>query len=240
MIKVFKLFGIDVLLHWSLVVLFVLVCPTIYSVAMKHNAGSVESAVIAMVVSVLFVVSVLAHEFAHALAGRRLGIKFSRITLFALGGMAQMDSGLMSPRVEFLMAGAGPLCSVGIGGVMWVIGSVFNLGNGLGLVCGFLFSINLLLGLFNGLAFFLFPSDAARMLRAGIWGATGNFTLATRLAARLGQGGAIGFCVLGLVMALGVKVPLFGTGVVNGIWTAVIGFFLLNLATAELKSVKDE
>ena len=238
MIRAFKVFGIDVFLHWSLGILFCLICPAIYGTALKHTGDSVESVVLSLLIGVLFVGSVLWHELAHAITGGYLGVRFSKITLFALGGAATMDSGLISARREFLISAAGPVSSLVLGGLCWAVGSVLNLGVGMGLVFGFLFSINVILGLFNGLAFMLYPSDGARLLRAAIWGATGNYALATKIAARLGQVGAAGFCVLGLVMALGVKVPWFGSGVINGLWVAVIGFFLFKLATNELKTVE--
>jgi CBS domain-containing protein len=86
----------------------------------------------------------------------------------------------------------------------------------LGLMNGALAVFNLLPG---------FPLDGGRVLRAGIWGATGNLLSATRIASSFGQG--LGF----LLILWGVmRFILGGTSGLGGIWIALIGWFLVQAA----------
>ncbi|MEZ4732760.1 MAG: CBS domain-containing protein [Caldilineaceae bacterium] len=64
------------------------------------------------------------------------------------------------------------------------------------------------------------------MLRSILWAATDNLKRATRWASGVGQVVAWLFIIIGVAMALGVQIPFFGTGFINGLWLAFIGWFL--------------
>src|SRR5690606_8733133 len=96
--------------------------------------------------------------------------------------------------------------------------------------CFWLGPLNVILGIFNlvpGL-----PLDGGRVLRAARWGATGDMVRATRWASSAGRAFACLLIATGFAMALGVRVPFFGTGLVGGLWLALIGWFLNNAAVA--------
>jgi len=57
-------------------------------------------------------VSIILHEFAHALVARRYDLAIAGITLFVFGGVAEMTEEPKSATAEFMMAIAGPLLSV--------------------------------------------------------------------------------------------------------------------------------
>jgi predicted transcriptional regulator len=89
-------------------------------------------------------------------------------------------------------------------------------------------SINVILGVFNLIPGF--PLDGGRVLRSIIWAITDNLRTATRWASYVGQGIAWVMITGGIAMVFGIRIPLFGQGVVNGVWMILIGWFLNNAA----------
>lgn len=238
--------GIEVDVDWSLLIIFFLITFSLAAGVFPtwHPDWSPMLAwTTALAAAVLFFASVLAHELSHAIVGRANGVQIGRITLFIFGGMAHMEREPPSWRAEFWMAIVGPLTSLVLGfGFFWLavlVGGPFEmypdnphqalaaLGPTATLLA-WLGPINILLGLFNLVPGF--PLDGGRVLRALIWGATGNLRLATRWASRAGQGFALLLMATGLVMMLGMQVPFFGEGFINGLWLAFIGWFLNTMA----------
>ncbi len=165
--------------------------------------------------------SVLAHELAHSLVALRQGIKVNSITLFVLGGMAAIDREAPSPRGAFWVAVAGPLLSLSLFFVLQTLSSwtpeeeaLISLG------LGTLASINLALGVFNLLPGL--PLDGGQILKALVWGWTGDRHKGMLWAARSGQALGIGLIALG--------VWAFLVGSFGGLWLGLLGFFILNTA----------
>ncbi len=249
-----RLAGIDVYLDWSLVIIFALVAVSLGGGAFPawHPSWAVGTAwATAVAAAVLFIASVLVHEISHALVGRAFGIEIPRITLFVFGGMAQMREEPKAWRPELLMAIAGPLTSAALGfvfiGLAWASAGPLHLGEAedpralveaLGpwpTLLLWLGPINIVLAIFNMVPGF--PLDGGRVLRAVIWGMTGNLHRATRWAAFCGQLIAWLLIAAGLAMALGVRLPWFGTGLFSGLWLALIGWFLNNAAAASYRQL---
>lgn len=248
-----SLFGIEIAIDWSLAIIFLLIA---FSLAMgvfpdwHPDWSPALSWVTAIAAAVVFFASVLAHEFSHALVGRRIGVDVRRITLFMFGGMAHMENEPPSWRGEFLMAIVGPLTSLVLGLVfLWLAGVVHGpipfdrddpaaalatLGPVVTVLL-WLGPVNILLALFNLVPGF--PLDGGRVLRALLWGATGNPQLATRWASVAGQ--AFGWVLIaaGIVMIFGWSVPIFGTGFVGGLWLIFIGWFLSAAAVASYRQL---
>jgi Zn-dependent protease/CBS domain-containing protein len=177
-------------------------------------------------ISVLFFVSVLAHELSHALIARRFGIQVRDITLFIFGGAATLEGEAKTPREEALIALAGPVCSIVLGAVLvggsLVIGQrhVADIAAGLGF-------LNVSLALFNLIP--AFPMDGGRVLRAVLWRIRGDQFAATRGAAVVGR--LFGYALI----TFGVWWAFTGepNGVnFSGVWLAFIGWFISNAAGA--------
>jgi Zn-dependent protease len=180
---------------------------------------------IALVTAGLFFGSVLAHELGHALLALRNRIPVKGITLFIFGGVAEIGKEPDAPGVEFRIAIAGPLVSLGLGalfGGLWLVGRDLSV---LGTASFYLMSVNLLLAGFNMVPGF--PLDGGRVLRAIVWRVTGSLRRATQIASFSGQMVAFGFIGFGLL-------SFFGGNAINGLWLAFIGLFLRNAAAGAL------
>jgi Zn-dependent protease/CBS domain-containing protein len=240
-----RLFGISIHIDWSWLLIFFLITWNLAtSFAQVHPAwGSALTWSVAVAAALLFFASVLAHELAHALVAKAQHIPVRNITLFLFGGVSNIEHDPPSPRAEFLMAIVGPITSI-------VLGIVFLLAAGLGVgamgdaaanpaalaarldplttLLLWLGPVNLILGIFNLVPGF--PLDGGRVLRSILWAATKNLRTATRWASWIGQAIAWLMIVGGIAMIFGTQLPFFGTGVVSGVWLAVIGWFLSNAA----------
>jgi Zn-dependent protease/predicted transcriptional regulator len=191
---------------------------------------------VAALTAVLFFVTLLLHELSHALMAQALGIPVRSITLFALGGIAQMERDASSARSEFLIAIVGPIASFVIGiaclgiasSLGWSPDPALTGGGVTGGILGWLGSINILLAVFNLIPGY--PLDGGRILRAILWGYYGDGVRATRSAARAGQ------VVAGLFIAFGLLQFFLGAGL-GGLWLAFIGWFLLSAAQASYAEV---
>lgn len=166
--------------------------------------------------AVLLFASVLVHELGHAVAARRYGIRTRGIILFLFGGVAQIGRDPPTPASELAVAAAGPITSIALGAVCWVLAQLTG-GSALGAIIAYLAWVNAALAVFNLIPGF--PLDGGRMLRALLWRVTGSLERATRIAARGGQAVAL------LMIALGVF-WVFTGNVANGVWFVLIGWFL--------------
>ena len=180
--------------------------------------------------SLLFFGSVLAHEMSHALVARRFGLRVRDITLFIFGGATSLEDEAKRPRDEAVMAAAGPVTSLVIGLVLVGIGLVVAQEQ-VRAIAGSLGVINVFLGAFNLIPGF--PMDGGRILRAILWKVRGDRYAATRNAATVGR--AFGY----LLIALGVLLILQNE-TFNGIWLALIGWFLSNAAEASVAQLSVE
>jgi stage IV sporulation protein FB len=87
-------------------------------------------------------VSILVHEFGHALVGRRLGGGYATIELWALGGLAYNHGGKFTKSGRFWMIAAGPGAGFLLGFLVFLIMvAVFGLSDAAGLAGLSLFGI---------------------------------------------------------------------------------------------------
>jgi Zn-dependent protease len=174
---------------------------------------------------------VLLHELSHSLVARARGLPVAGITLFIFGGVSTIQGEAEEPGDEFWMALVGPLTSFAIAAAAWLLLRLMGSGRTpSAAVLNYLAYANLALGVFNLIPGF--PLDGGRVLRALLWGVLHDLRQATRIAAGIGKGIAYLFIAGGVFMGFGT--PFFGlrADVLNGIWLAFIGWFLLNAANA--------
>lgn len=233
-IRVGNLFGIPFYINPSW--FFVLGLVTLsYSTNLKAEfaqqlPGS-TSLLLGFLVAIIMFASVLAHELGHSLVAIAQGIKVKSITLFIFGGLASLEKESDTPLQAFLVAIAGPVVSLLLFGFLTVAGLNLSVSAPLERVISLLAYINLALGLFNlipGL-----PLDGGNVLKAIVWQITGNPNKGIIFASRFGQF----FGWLAVIMgALGI---LSGNG---GIWTLLIGWFLLQNAgfSAQYATVQEK
>jgi Zn-dependent protease len=232
-IKVGSIGGSDVLVSgsWFLVagLIAVITAPAIEEAepglgGLKYVAG--------LMLAVLLYLSVLAHEASHAYMARRYGLPVSHITLQFFGGMTHIEGEPESPRQEFWVSVVGPLSSLFVAGVAYLaylvasdglIGLAFS---GLALTNLFVGFVNLVPGL---------PLDGGRILKAMVWGATGNTFRGTIVAAWGGR--VVALLALGFPF---LTAALFGgkPNTIDFIFAGVISIFLWSGATHALESAR--
>ncbi len=169
--------------------------------------------------AVIFILSILWHEMAHALMALHYRIPVKRIVLHLFGGVAFIARDPERPAHEFWIAILGPLSSLSLA---LIFGALGNLPDLTGAICRWLALINLTLAIFNLLPGF--PLDGGRVLRAALWYFGGSYRKATRQASRVGQGMAALFVFFALL--------LFLEGFwFNALWFVLIASFLYGAAS---------
>lgn len=227
-VRLGRILGVEIFLHPSWFLLAGLIA---FILGQGFSSGSPSfsgagAVVLGLMGAVLFFASLLAHELAHSVVAERKGIPVHRITLFLLGGAAQITREPSTAGDEAKIALAGPALSVVLGVLLLGLGLVADQVGALAgaALFGTLGAINLLLAAFNMLPGF--PMDGGRVLRAAIWAGTHDLAKATRIAATAGR-------VIAIVMiGGGASLALLGALPVNGIWLVLIGFFLYQSAHA--------
>ena len=236
-LKIGRVAGVPIAIHVSWVIIAVLLTLSLAAHFRATNSqwGGEAIWVCAVLAALLFFVSIVVHELSHAAVARSRGVPVKGITLFALGGIAQIEREAADAKTEFWMGIVGPLTSAVIGAVCLGFALVFGWepgtepGSPAVAILKWLGYINLLLAAFNMIPGF--PLDGGRVLRAALWWKKGNRLGATRTAARLGEMVALGFIFLGVVRFF------LGAGI-SGLWLAFIGWFLLNASRENYQQVE--
>src|SRR5512137_1227506 len=116
-IPLFKLFGFQVWIDVSWLVIAVLVTWTLAVGWFPNDFHGLTTStywLMGAAGAIGLFASIIFHEFTHSLVARRYGLPMRGITLFIFGGVAEMTEEPESPQVEFSMAIAGPLSSVAL------------------------------------------------------------------------------------------------------------------------------
>jgi Zn-dependent protease/predicted transcriptional regulator len=250
--RIGRIFGISIRVDWSWLLIFFLVSWNLSSLLGQTHEdwGAGMHWALAIGAALLFFASVLAHELAHSLVARAQGTPVANITLFLFGGVSNIQREPDSPKNEFWMAILGPITSFVVGAIFLGL-ALISAGpieaswtnptealaqlSPLAILLGWLGSVNITLGLFNLIPGF--PLDGGRVLRSILWAASDNLRRATRWASWVGQGIAWLMILGGIAMVFGASIPLFGSGLTNGVWLIFIGWFLHNASTRSYQQV---
>ena len=233
-VRIGRIAGIEVGLHWSLAIVFALIVWTLAGQVLPSVVpDQPQSAywLVSVIAVFLFYASLLSHEMGHALVARRLGVKVDGITLWIFGGVARLRGDAATPGTEVKIAIAGPLVSLALAILFGAVTFALDATGGPALVEGgiaWLAGTNAVLLLFNLIP--AFPLDGGRLLRAWLWQRNGDKYRATSGAARLGR-----ICAF-LMIGLGL-LSLFINGAISGLWLIFLGWFLLSAARSEESQV---
>src|ERR1041385_6098747 len=228
-IRLFRIFGIQIGLNYSWLLIAVLVVLSLAGqfAATNRQWGSNVIWGVAILTALLFFAAIVVHELSHAAVAKARGLPVRSITLIALGGVAQIEKEASDAKTEFWMGIAGPITSAVIGiiclgiavGIGWTPSGSHQ--SPLGAMLGWLGVINILLAVFNMIPGF--PLDGGRVLRAVVWWITGDANRSTRIASRVGRLVALGFIMLGILR-------FFNGAGFAGLWLTFIDWFLLDAA----------
>ena len=225
-IRLGRLFGIDIGANWSLVFVFALITWTLANQVLPVDApgqGAPAYWVAGAIGAVAFYACLLAHELAHALFAMRNGVKVAGITLWLFGSVSQLDGEPKNAGAEALIAGVGPLTSLAVALIAFVLGLLPFPPLAADLIA-WLALVNVALALFNLVP--AFPLDGGRLLGAFFWWRQGTRQRGVHSAVRIGRVFAY------LMIAFGVFL-LFTGSLLNGIWIAFVGLFLLSAGSSE-------
>jgi Zn-dependent protease len=182
-----RVLGIPVYVHPSMLLLALLV-TVVYGGYAEAELGLVGP--LAYATGFGFVAcllgSVLLHELGHAMTARRHGIGVRGITLELLGGWTELDRDAATPRVDALVALAGPAVSFVLGGLASAAAFALPDHTVAGQIAFQVAVANVLVAIFNVLPGL--PLDGGRALRAGLWALIKDRNRATVAAAWAGRG----------------------------------------------------
>jgi Zn-dependent protease/predicted transcriptional regulator len=223
--RIGSLGGFDVYVHVSWLIAIVLITVSTALGWFPHaypGYGTVIYFLLGFFASILLFVSVLIHEFMHSVVARARGIHVKYIVLFIFGGVSTFEQEAKTPGTEFLVAIVGPLTSLFIGAVAYLLLiPLHGAPSAAYAILSYLAIVNVLLGLFNLIPGF--PLDGGRVLRGIIWFISGNARLATNVTTIIGQ-------IIAYLFILGGIWWLFSGDILDGIWLGFIGWFLLSAA----------
>jgi len=227
-IKIGKIYGIPIKLHFTLIFIVALIAwsvgSNVYLIAEMLGISDpditigLESYMLGVVIAVGLFLSVFVHEMAHSIVSIKSGFPVEEISLWLFGGVSKMDEIPSDPNLEIKISAVGPLSSLAIAFIAFV-GGTLMVNDLLVFTLLYLSFINFFLAGFNLIP--AFPMDGGRILRA-LLAKRYNYVKATKTAATIGKIFAVLFGILGLFI---------------NIFLVLIAFFIYMAASQESQSV---
>ncbi len=214
----FSWFLVLALATWSL--------ATNYFPAAYKNWPAVTYWVTGGITAILFLASVFLHEMAHSLVAERFNVLVRKIVLYIFGGASEMKTEPATAQAQFWISIAGPLTNIALGGLSALLAVPLSAIAPAQAMFQYLAYINFILGVSNLIPGF--PLDGGAVLMAIVWGITQKRHWGIVAAS------AIGSFVAYLLTFLGV-VLIFSGDLWDGVWTAFMGWFMLNASSGEMR-----
>lgn len=221
--------GIPIGLHWSIALiagLFTFSLATAILPATAAGFGTGAYFIVAALTTAALLAAIVAHELGHSIVAKNNGIGVSGISLFALGGVAKLEREPDNAGAAARIALAGPAVSLALGAggfAAAAIGGSFGLPVLATAALTWFGLINVVMAVFNMIP--ALPLDGGRVLQAALWSRSGDQHAATITAARVGRLLGWGLIAFGAWQFL--------AGATGGLWTALIGWFVITSARAE-------
>jgi Zn-dependent protease/CBS domain-containing protein len=223
-LRVLTVRGVPVYVSPFAPIFALLVAQSAVRLAERRLPGAAQAQVYFLVAAVAlgFLASLVLHELGHALVAQRLEFDVHSVTIFGFAGFTEYRPEAQTPGSAFFVSVTGPVVNLVIGGAATALYTVISPDTSVGVVLLELAFINLALGVFNlapGL-----PLDGGHVLQAGVWRATGNRMLATRVAA------SVGFVVAGLLALWAFSMQTFGASLITlmfAVWLGTSAFAAL-------------
>jgi Zn-dependent protease len=199
-----RIAGIEVRVSfaWAFLIAIVTFIGSQQAALAAPSIGTPVHLLVGLFVALAFLATVVAHELAHALVGRRRGVPASEITLGFIGGLAPLSIEAPRPRDELVIALAGPAVSLVVAALaiplslaVGIAGGTSGAVGGAVLVVGALNLVLAVLSLLPGL-----PLDGGRVVRAIAWAGTGDRDRASAIAAKTGR--LLGWTIVGVGLAM--------------------------------------
>ena len=229
-----RIFGIPVFLaySWFIIAAFTVIA---YGPVLQTNNPrlGITAFFVAFAYALLLLVSVLAHELAHALTAKLFHWPTEKIVLNLWGGHTQFQSFTASPGRSVLVAMAGPAANFVLAGAGWLLLSYGELGGVADILANIFVWANLLIGIFNVLPGL--PLDGGRLVESAVWKATGSQDKGTIAAGWAGRIIVIALALWFIVLPL-----LSGTrpDISFTLITALVGSFLWMGASAAIQQAR--
>lgn len=224
-IRLGKIAGVEVDIHYSWFLVFVLVSWSLSTGFLPDRYPGwpgITYWVTGIIAVILLFVSVLIHELAHSIVAKARGLPVTGITLFILGGVSNLKTDAQKASDEFVISIVGPGTSFVLAACFWLLNLLLGEGDSqINAIVFYMSVMNALLGAFNLIP--AFPLDGGRVLRSAIWAFTGSHLKATRISTVGGRVVGIGMVVLGAIQAI-------GGNFIGGIWLVFLGWFLQGAA----------
>ncbi|MCL4357529.1 site-2 protease family protein [Patescibacteria group bacterium] len=229
-------FGIKLRVHYSWLIIFALIAWTVISGVLPAYYPKLSlgvRVVDGLIITLLFFIAAIAHEYAHSLVARRYGLIVKRITLFLFGGASELQNEPTDAKTEFLMTAAGPGTSLLIAALFWGIWAIAKSQHVtvIEIIAGIDAILNLIIGLFNLVP--AYPLDGGRLFRSLVWLKTKDVISATKAASYLSY-------VLSYAMAAFGILEVIDGNLVGGIWFLILGLYLHQLTRASYQQTLNQ